>query len=414
MKIINTIRTNLPNSSTENEKNLHKQFVKLGMDRRRLTNELLALLPEIYARGIYKKYSATIVEYAGKFGGLSKNVVMKRLRLEKYLIDKPQLKELIKTEGVHKVAIVANLATSEDESLWVDKLKNMSKNAIQELSKEVRSKRERAEKLAEGRGFGGLFGEEFCEKSNCKSAEAKTDFCRAVAIKITLELDEEMTFQFLKLKKMMGKNLSNKQVMNEMLTRFTKDYVIRKGNLEKLKSEKDKENTGKGTIDRKNSEKVRIEPILEDRFQGKIYKKEADEKERICEKAKNPKLSLKEAPKVRTKPILEDCFQEKNHKKEDKNSITRYIQVLIRKMALQSTNDHCAYPGCNRPPETFHHPERFGEGKNHNSLIPLCKIHHEFMHNGLIENEALKRENWRLFLDGKIGYADFFYRMKRR
>ena len=32
------------------EKALHVRFVKLGNDRRRLTNELLALLPEIFER----------------------------------------------------------------------------------------------------------------------------------------------------------------------------------------------------------------------------------------------------------------------------------------------------------------------------------------------------------------------------
>ncbi len=52
------------------DKELHRTFVKLGYDRRRLTNQLLAILPEIYERGIYKKYARTIEEYAGKFGGL--------------------------------------------------------------------------------------------------------------------------------------------------------------------------------------------------------------------------------------------------------------------------------------------------------------------------------------------------------
>lgn len=121
------------------EESLHLKFVKLGSDRRKLTNELLALLPEIYEKKIYRKYAATIVEYAGKFGGLSKGVVLKRLRLEKYLEEKPLLKEAIKTEGVHKVALVANLATAETEAIWVDKLKNMSKAAVQELSKERRN-----------------------------------------------------------------------------------------------------------------------------------------------------------------------------------------------------------------------------------------------------------------------------------
>ncbi|MBI4234713.1 hypothetical protein HY604_00235, partial [Candidatus Peregrinibacteria bacterium] len=53
------------------KKDLHAQFVKLGISRNRLTRELLMLLPEIFKSGIYREYSATIVEYAGRFGGLS-------------------------------------------------------------------------------------------------------------------------------------------------------------------------------------------------------------------------------------------------------------------------------------------------------------------------------------------------------
>ena len=41
---------------------------------------------------IYKKYAGGILEYAAKFGGLTEGVVRKRLRLEKYVCDKPMLK----------------------------------------------------------------------------------------------------------------------------------------------------------------------------------------------------------------------------------------------------------------------------------------------------------------------------------
>ncbi|MDP2642534.1 MAG: hypothetical protein Q8P62_01680, partial [Candidatus Peregrinibacteria bacterium] len=140
------------------DKELHREFLKLGANRRKLTNELLALLPEVFDRKIYLKYAATIIEYAGKFGGLSKGVVLKRLRLEKYLSDKPKLRDAIKTEGIHTVALVASVATADTEEAWVDKLKNMSKNAIQELSKEVRNKEIENEKKCFGNGdlLGGL------------------------------------------------------------------------------------------------------------------------------------------------------------------------------------------------------------------------------------------------------------------
>ena len=191
------------------DKILHNQFLKFGNSRRKLTNELLALLPEIYERKIYKKYAATIIEYAGKFGGLSKGVVLKRLRLEKYLKDKPKLKEAIKTEGINKVALVASLATAENEAAWLDKVSNMSKAALQELSKEVR-------RNEEGRGIKDNKGLNESLFENLDS-DLNTTPCKAVPTKITIELDEEMTFLFLKLKRKIGKNLSNRDVMRKVL-----------------------------------------------------------------------------------------------------------------------------------------------------------------------------------------------------
>ena len=62
--------------------NLHQQFVQLGRAKFRLDYKLLALLPDIYESGIWKKYAGSIYEYAAKFGGLSHSAVEKRLRLK--------------------------------------------------------------------------------------------------------------------------------------------------------------------------------------------------------------------------------------------------------------------------------------------------------------------------------------------
>ncbi|MDP2642324.1 MAG: hypothetical protein Q8P62_00590 [Candidatus Peregrinibacteria bacterium] len=326
------------------EKELHLEFLKLGANRRKLTNELLALLPEIYDRKIYLKYASTIIEYAGKLGGLSKGVVLKRLRLEKYLSDKPKLKEAIKTEGIHKVALVASVATAETEEAWVDKLKNMSKNAIQELSKEVRNKEMEAEK--ENFGESGLFGD-LVQMAGTSAP------CKAAPLKITVELTDEMAFMFLKLKKKAeassGKFFSNKEAMNEILKQLA-----------------DKE------------------------FSEKAVVKTADQ---VCEKV-----------------ILEDGFSEEKFQQK----ISRYIPAHVKKMATLSTHGKCAYPGCGHPAEIFHHRERFAESKNHKSIISLCKIHHEFAHNGIISNESQNSEQWNLNIEeNNLFKSDLLYREVR-
>jgi len=92
---------------------LHNEFIKLGGMRHKLKNRMLAILPEIYKSGIYKKYAGSIVEYAGKFGDIAGTTVIKRLRLEKNLKDKPCLKAVIEKIGVHKVALVAKISVTK-------------------------------------------------------------------------------------------------------------------------------------------------------------------------------------------------------------------------------------------------------------------------------------------------------------
>lgn len=61
---------------------LHYEFVRLGGMRFKLKNRMIAILPEIYASAIWKKYAGSIIEYAGKYGDIAKTTVIKRLRLE--------------------------------------------------------------------------------------------------------------------------------------------------------------------------------------------------------------------------------------------------------------------------------------------------------------------------------------------
>ena len=132
------------------------------------------ILPEIYASGIWKKYASDIYEYAGRYGGIGRSSVEKRLRLEKHLDGKPCLRAAIEKVGLGKVALVASLASSTNEKMFADKALHMSKSALQTLSKELRG------------------------KEGINPCHAKTE-------KIVLELDEEMTFLFLKFKEEISK-----------------------------------------------------------------------------------------------------------------------------------------------------------------------------------------------------------------
>ncbi|MFH1533372.1 MAG: HNH endonuclease signature motif containing protein [Nitrospirota bacterium] len=270
--------------------NLHKEFVRLGRERNRITYKLLALLPKINEQKIYEKEGyANIYDYATKIAGLGPEVVKKTLKFTEKLQDMPHLQKAIETQGIHKVAIVTGLATKENEKELAEKVENMSKPALQEYSKEARGK---------------------------------------VTISWQVELDEEMMFMFLKLKKKLGKNLSNKECLRKILEEMQE------------KSE------------------PQVQPQRQARKQAKI-----------------PGEKL-EAPGQLQK-------------------VTRYISVH-RKREL---SERCSHPGCHRPAEIIHHPDRFSQNRSHENLQPLCKQHHEFAHNGIFE---------------PMRSADYKYRIYRR
>ena len=117
---------------------LHQQFIKIAKAKNKLTYKLLQLLPQIYESKEYKKYTHTIEGYAMQFAQIPESTVRKTLKLEKHLKDKPILKSLIPKVGVHKISLVATLASPETEKIYAEKVSNMSFSGLQSLSKEVR------------------------------------------------------------------------------------------------------------------------------------------------------------------------------------------------------------------------------------------------------------------------------------
>ena len=76
----------------------------------------------------------------------------------------------------------------------------------------------------------------------------------------------------------------------------------------------------------------------------------------------------------------------------------KYVPVKIEKYVLEKTNGTCSFPGCIKKYKYLHHTERFKLTQAHNpdTLIPLCKAHERLAHAGLIENENLAPEFWKI------------------
>ncbi len=101
---------------------------------------------------------------------------------------------------------------------------------------------------------------------------------------------------------------------------------------------------------------------------------------------------------------------------------SRYIRKATQQEALEKSNHRCSYTGCNKPYDACHHPGRFAITKiqnpenPHKNIKPLCKNHHEFMHNGIVQNETEEPTKWqiRLIQPKQLNKIDQLYRQYKQ
>ncbi|MDA1060719.1 MAG: hypothetical protein O3B47_02920, partial [bacterium] len=67
-----------------------------------------------------------------------------------------------------------------------------------------------------------------------------------------------------------------------------------------------------------------------------------------------------------------------------------------------------------KPYDHLHHTTPYAYSRDHETLIPLCKNHHEFMHNGLVGFQGSDPEKWKLSLHTQTNYYDYLYRKARQ
>jgi hypothetical protein len=248
------------NFSEMNDKQLYEYCRLTGRKAREWKNRFVAALPEVARRGLHKKKGfATVVEFAAKVGGVGKSTVERIFQVYEHVKDKPELKKLLSKVGVNKVRLVATLATRENQTELAEKVKTLSKSALEMFARE-----QKAPEFRPG------------------TERVTLSFC----------VDKKVEFKLRKFKNKLG-TVEWNDVMKELL-------------------------------------------------------KAVEKPPKKTRKTKSPK------------------------------KVTRYVPVSKQR----SLSDKCVYPGCNKPAEQIHHPQRYALSKNHDNLKPLCKAHHELVHNG--------------------------------
>jgi hypothetical protein len=333
------------------DKDLYAYCKKVGFNARKWHRRFIAVIPEVAKRRLYKKYGyCSINEFASKLAGVSHDNVDEVLRVNEKFKELPKMKALIGEVGLSKLRVVACVANKENENDIAGKVKNMTKSSLEIY---VREKFGRSENSISNR-LKFLPGEANGLVAKVENAQAQEQ----------IELFEN--------------NLESEPVVANPQNHDKKAFTIQidgetEFELRKFKQKFEKERKEPVDWNLALKEMVRRATSIHDKLRKNIKQNE---------KTIQPDDSIVD---VRSKAIKSATTSEPrskfmNVKPASEKPISRYIPAKIKCELRQKHNDHCAYWGCNKPAEQIHHQNRFALKRNHKDLIPLCKIHHDFIH----------------------------------
>jgi len=314
------------------DKDLYAYCKKVGFNARIWSRKFMATIPEVAKRKLYKKYGyCSIHEFASKMAGMSHENVDGVLRVDEKFKEMPKMKALIGEVGLSKLKVVACIATKETDGFWAEKVTNMTKSSLEIYVKEIKRKEGIQNVLQK------FPGELSAEKLETQQQQ------RQISI-----FDSE---------KPMSQNSNDARVERNQ-NHDKKTFTIQidtetEFELRKFKQQLEKER--KEPVDWNSALKEMI----------KMIKRVSNEKSVTF-------------GNIKTVNAEKDPFSEpRTHQPA---AFSRYIPAKIKQGIKNKYHGHCAYKNCNKPAEQIHHPESFAIKHNHENLIPLCKNHHDFVH----------------------------------
>jgi len=316
------------------DKDLYAYCKKAGFNALTWSRKFMAAIPEVAKRRLYKKYGyCSIHEFASKLAGVSHDNVDEVLRVSEKFKELPKMKELIGEVGLSKLRVVACVANKENEKDLSEKVKKMTKSSLEIYVREMFGKN--GDQRKEIAGFT-LPGE---ENGNRGSNEFPL-----TEKQISLFSDGAKVEP-----KVANPQNHDKRTFTIQIDEDT-EFELRKF--------------------KQNLEKDRKEPVDWNFALKEMVKRASDEQKILPENAK--KSSSASGP--RTRPV----------------SVSRYIPAKIRQDLQEKYHGHCAYKGCNKPAEQIHHKDGFAKKHTHENLVPLCKAHHDFIHQNFAEPQNIE------------------------
>ena len=362
----------LPKILSMTDRELYQYCQDVGAKARDWKKRFVALLPEVAKRNLHRKFGfASIVDFAGRLGGVGEYTVESVLRIQKYIEDKPALVEALPMVGVHKLRLIATMATKENQEILAKKAQEMSKSALEVWAKEIRPGTEIAKGIFAGKGltegqnqlFAGTNG--FENLSNMSSFDNRIHY--------SFDVDKETDFKLRKHKLEIEKDIKRYATWCEVLKKLIDD----------------KENISIGKV--KNFESIKnIE-----RIKGTDSNKSIEDIKNTNLKTKQiiPNLSAKNPGDTGISKITPEKTSQ-NNIDSNNNKQTRYIPESVKQELRKKYDGKCGYPNCNKPSTILHHTKRYALEPNHENIIPLCSEHHEIIHNSWINNETDSPSKW--------------------
>ncbi|MFA5828925.1 MAG: hypothetical protein WC843_00300 [Candidatus Gracilibacteria bacterium] len=368
----------------------NKELLRLcrecGSNIRKLQKQFAVYLIEVANRGMYREFGFhSIREFAAKLAGMGHETVDKILRIDKKLENMPLLRALMVEQGWAKLELVANIATPETEKIWVEKVQTMTYATLQAFTKEIRDQqmRENLKSQIDGSASGTSAQKNlFDDRAAVNSAE--NDKQENVFTHESTSPQQQAIFEA----SVAGKDIPAEDFQKTSFNFHIKISTEMKFRLYKHKLEKQLKKV-------LNWDEV-LEYLLDER--------EASQSGTVKVAEIKQKTSGKDVPKGAKKSFRAEHVAEiksKNistQKEKSKHSPakpTRHIPAEIQRQLKEKYGEMCGYPGCKNPAINQHHAKRFSLEMLHdsNSIVPLCKIHHQFAHHGLIKNEELSPIN---------------------
>ncbi|MFA5829689.1 MAG: hypothetical protein WC843_04295 [Candidatus Gracilibacteria bacterium] len=368
-----------------------------GANIRKLQRQFAVYLIEVNKRCICRDWGFhSIGEFAAKLAGMGFEIVNRILNVAQKLEDKPKLMALMLECGWAKLEIVANIVEPETQDFWVDKLKSMSLVTLQTFVREIRNQ----------------------EMLKAMSPQAK---CEPNSIlEKTMQNGQELQQNIFESK-------SNTPQQQALIQGFVNEAANMSGNFQKasitifVRPEiEGKLRLFKFKLEKQQKKALNWEDVMEEFLKMAKERTEMPAKSNSAPapapasastKQKTPILNNKSI-QVKLKPELnltqqsQQASQSNEHESpQAQKKITHYISIETQRQLKVEYNEMCGYPGCNKPAENKHHTKRFSLEHDHKNIVPVCKIHHQLAHHGLIKNEEMKPidaqtgvQNWKLQL----------------